>query len=746
EQTTRSVSGRDRHWKRNLSSPAAYEESVAANRERFQRMIGMTDARLPVAALDYVASTTEPSQVAGAATYTVHRVRWPVLDGVHGEGLLVQPNGSIRARVVVLPDADQTPEMLLGLAPGVAAESQFARRLAEAGCQLLVPILVDRSATWSGNPAIKQATNQPHREWIYRQAYQMGRHIIGYEVLKIAAALDWFEHEQRAAGVRAGGRVGVAGYGEGGLLALYAAAVDRRIDAALVSGYFAPRQELWSEPIYRNVFDLLEEFGDAEIATLIAPRKLLIEPSATPAIEGPPAAGAGRKGAAIGRIPRPTLGEIRTEVARAHRLLGPALGSSIRLIEGPGGASAPFGTPNTVDQFLSELQITRAAQSPAASAAVPEVSRLAGERQHRQVKELEDYTQKLIITADFDRADFFWARAEAAVRDARSGTPANAWEAATRSYKDYFWHEVIGRLPKGSLPLNARTRLVQDAPRWQSYVVVLDVWPEVITWGYLLVPKNLGAGERRPVVVCQHGIGSTPESTLDRANRAYHGYAAQLADEGFVVFSHYNPNAARGHDRFLELQRLANPIKRSIFSVILGQHERVLDFLSELPFVDPARIGFYGLSYGGKTAMRVPALLERYAVSVCSGDFNEWIRKTITVHAVTASPAAAYRFSGYMYTGEYEVYEFNLARTFNYGEMAALIAPRPFMVERGHDDRVGADEWVAYEYAKVFRLYNSTLKIPERTALTVFDGGHEIKARETVKFLRRHLNWPSAAR
>ncbi|WP_145279573.1 dienelactone hydrolase family protein [Tautonia plasticadhaerens] len=45
------------------------------------------------------------------------------------------------------------------------------------------------------------------------------------------AALDWIEQ-------RAGpdAKVGVAGYGEGGLIAFYAAAADERIDAALVSG------------------------------------------------------------------------------------------------------------------------------------------------------------------------------------------------------------------------------------------------------------------------------------------------------------------------------------------------------------------------------------------------------------------------------------------------------------------------------------------------------------------------------
>jgi hypothetical protein len=35
------------------------------------------------------------------------------------------------------------------------------------------------------------------------------------------------------------------------------------------------------------------------------------------------------------------------------------------------------------------------------------------------------------------------------------------------------------------------------------------------------------------------------------------------------------------------------------------------------------------------------------------------------------------------------MYEFNFANVVNYGELAHLMAPRPFMVERGHED--GAD-------------------------------------------------------
>jgi hypothetical protein len=74
--------------------------------------------------------------------------------------------------------------------------------------------------------------------------------------------------------------------------------------------------------------------------------------------------------------------------------------------------------------------------------------------------------------------------------------------------------------------------------------------------------------------------------------------------------------------------------------------------------------------------------------------------------------------------------------------MAALIAPRPFMVERGQNDGVAPDEWVAYEFAKVRRCYD-TLGIGDRTASEFFNGPHTINGVGTFEFLAKHLTWPS---
>jgi hypothetical protein len=99
-------------------------------------------------------------------------------------------------------------------------------------------------------------------------------------------------------------------------------------------------------------------------------------------------------------------------------------------------------------------------------------------------------------------------------------------------------------------------------------------------------------------------------------------------------------------------------------------------------------------------------------------------------------------WASYMTRGNYEVPEFGLGERFDYAELATLIAPRPFMVERGHDDSADLEEWVAAgEYAKVRRLYDQ-LGIGDRTASEFFNGGHAIHGVGTVEFLHQHLNWP----
>ncbi|HEU5146942.1 MAG TPA: hypothetical protein VFT90_09515, partial [Chryseosolibacter sp.] len=192
---------RSQYWKRDFSSREAYERSVEPNRKRFMKSIGVEDKSQPPlsfklqfkeehpgVSMEIFSKDGDPQVIAETASYRVYQVRWPVLNRLHAEGLLIQPKGKIVGNVVAIPDADQTPEQLLGLAEGIEDQSQFVRRLAENGYQLVVPVIASRKLIFKGT-----ANQQTHREWIYRQAFHMGRHIIGYEVQKILSAIDWFK-------------------------------------------------------------------------------------------------------------------------------------------------------------------------------------------------------------------------------------------------------------------------------------------------------------------------------------------------------------------------------------------------------------------------------------------------------------------------------------------------------------------------------------------------------------------------
>ena len=136
---------RVRFWNRDKSSGDAYYASIEPNRKRLEHILGMRDARVPFESPELVGTVAAGPVVGRGNGYRIVAVRWPVIGDVHGEGLLLIPEAAPRADVIAIPDADQSPEMLVGLVPGTAAESQFARRLAENGCRVLVPMLISRS-------------------------------------------------------------------------------------------------------------------------------------------------------------------------------------------------------------------------------------------------------------------------------------------------------------------------------------------------------------------------------------------------------------------------------------------------------------------------------------------------------------------------------------------------------------------------------------------------------------------------
>ena len=275
--------------------------------------------------------------------------------------------------------------------------------------------------------------------------------------------------------------IGVIGYGEGGLIAFYSAAVDTRIQATAVSGYFQSRQSVWREPIYRNVWGLLHEFGDAEIASLIAPRPLIIEASRGPEIAGPPTPQPGRSGAAPGQLVSPPIDSVESEFNRAinfyQRLSSE---DALRLVSTEDGAP---GSQETLTTLLTRLGSEKPHIDGYPSSVPAAIGDFDNEaRQKRQFTQLVNLTQRFLREAASRRKQFFW--------DKTDTSSLTHWQETCADAKTYFSDEVIGRCPPPDVPANPRTRLIYDEPLWKGYEVVLDVWKDVFAYGILLASQR----------------------------------------------------------------------------------------------------------------------------------------------------------------------------------------------------------------------------------------------------------------
>jgi hypothetical protein len=348
---------------------------------------------------------------------------------------------------------------------------------------------------------------------------------------------------------------------------------------------------------------------------------------------------------------------------------------------------------------------------------------------------MEAYLQRMMHRSPETRNKFYlhevmpdWANKKWSTKSYHLFEDPDHFIRESTNYRDYFRNQVIGSFSEDLLPADPRSVQVYDSEKWKGYSIVLDVFPEFGGGGILLLPKDVGENEQRPVVVVQHGRNGVPDIVIE-GQTSYNDMGARLAEEGFVVFVPYG--LFSGEDRYRWLDRKANAIGKTLFSLVLAQHEQYLKWLGSLPFVDKDRIAFYGKSYGGETAMRIPSILEGYCLSVCSADFGDWTRKVVDTSFK----------SSFMHTEEWEMSYFNMGNTFSYAEMAYLIFPRPFMVERGRHDLVQPDEWVAYEYEKVRSLYHQFNKI-DQTAIEYFNGGHASRNKGVFDFLHQHLNWP----
>ena len=214
---------------------------------------------------------------------------------------------------------------------------------------------------------------------------------------------------------------------------------------------------------------MLREFGDAEIATLIAPRGLVVEYSEGPRVEGPPAVPKGRRGgAAVGKLGTPAPGESGASGSGSTRSC-PRASRSASSSTGTAAAAETSSARRPCGRFARLLGV-RLEDGTARGGRRPTGGRpsIPDERQRRQVKELEDHVQHLLRGADATRNAFFLEHTTLIRTLAPRGerfrmfrVPEQSAEVFAREVEPFtkiFAEDVIGRIDDPVLPPDPRMR------------------------------------------------------------------------------------------------------------------------------------------------------------------------------------------------------------------------------------------------------------------------------------------------
>jgi dipeptidyl-peptidase-4 len=138
----------------------------------------------------------------------------------------------------------------------------------------------------------------------------------------------------------------------------------------------------------------------------------------------------------------------------------------------------------------------------------------------------------------------------------------------------------------------------------------------------IIKPRTLEPGHRYPVVVDVYG---GPGS--QRVRKAWGGYPRgnegffreYLAQNGYIVFTLDNRGSASRGVRF------ETALFHHLGSVEVEDQVTGVNFLKTLPYVDPARIGVFGWSYGGYMAlMCMMQARDEFAAGVSGAPVTDW--------------------------------------------------------------------------------------------------------------------------
>src|SRR5262245_2429499 len=288
----------------------------------------------------------------------------------------------------------------------------------------------------------------------------------------------------------------------------------------------------------------------------------------------------------------------------------------------------------------------------------------------------------------------------------RVGTAAD-WPRRRKEILDA-WNQLMGPWP--AVIEKPKVEVLSETKR-DGFIqrrVRLEIAPNQTGDGWLLTPP--GAGPFPAVLVVYY----EPETSVGlNAKQPLRDFALQLTKLGFVTLSIGTPG---GNAWKPEIGKaVCQPLSYHAYVAANCWHA-----LANRPDVDAKRIGVTGHSYGGKWAMFAAAQWDKFAAVAVSdpgivfdekrSNVNYWEPWYLGLDPEHPRPKAGIPSTENPRTGAYKKM---MEAKRDLHELHALIAPRPFLVSGGSEDK--PERWVALNHTIAV---NKLLGQSNRVAMT----------------------------
>jgi hypothetical protein len=243
------------------------------------------------------------------------------------------------------------------------------------------------------------------------------------------------------------------------------------------------------------------------------------------------------------------------------------------------------------------------------------IGRGVSDRQNLLRHETEDFLRELSL--DYDtRRDEHWSR------------DYSSEEAYITSVEDnrQRWLQAVGDFGPPDEQMEPMVEPFAENEHFRAEWVTLNLYGNLRGRGVFAVPK---VGEPPyPTIICQHGIGSSPERTFGFGDDAglYHGYAQRALEAGFAVIAPMNITEADPRARYT---RMCLMLGKTLWGLEIAKISRLIDYAETREEFDTERLGMWGISLGGAYTMFTMPIERRIRAGIICAWFNHRLRKMV---------------------------------------------------------------------------------------------------------------------